>query len=841
MLRPSYYQDAGNPLQRHLLPRYTLPFEFPILGETAQAYAAARDGVLVILASMDMMHCVMALLFAPVWIPQIPLIISFLFAVFSGYGWGKAAGVFFRVILAAILAVLLIILSGGSLPLSMFFLAILLSLYLYKFGQHWIYRCTPSPLPRRRAAAIRRQLQRPLWILCTTPFLAAAAAVLFNNVLMFFGTLLLLSVIQFCFVSDRRHAFRYAKAALTSWCAYHLSNKSLPGVLRSPVGSAESRRVFLVTSALSFSCLYAYAAFDTPQRSLAMLILPALLFALAPLGILISLIIAAIGFRHSISRTNHWSDLADECRDSTNPVVRDSYFMGHVAADGTPLLIHKTTFDQHCHFVGTSGGGKTSKGLCPWMEQTIRHGQSSLIVLDLKADSLELLATLAASAEELQRRTGQQLPLKVFSSMANLPTYAFNPMAQRCWNKLELNQKTDVICAALGLNYGTDYGAGYYSSANSAIVYEALRLFPTIRNFTELAERCRHLIQPTTKSELHPEIKKDGVHVCEELKKLAAFEQLQVAASEAETNPVADQAIDLASMFLEPQLLYVHLSSTLGASSAPTIARLFTYFLLVSAAGIERRCKVYLVIDEFQRMASQSLDYLFQLARSLDIGIILANQSMEDLKSLKSNLIPTIEANCQYRQWFDVGSTEDLERILKMTGETVEQFSSLSVTQNGDGATRTDSLGEQILPRLSINEIMTAGSDERLSIVRIGRDGGYAQYGRFPFIVRSDFHISKEEYQRRRGFSWPELTEGMMIPKSSAAPQETRPSGPTIVREVDGATQDGSGPLPQSLNDLFDAIDDESKTRRKKKSDDKPRDADDKQGDATGDDNETTD
>jgi hypothetical protein len=280
--------------------------------------------------------------------------------------------------------------------------------------------------------------------------------------------------------------------------------------------------------------------------------------------------------------------------------------------------------------LGSSGGGKTSKGLCPWIEQTIRRGDSSVFVLDLKADSLELLATLAAAAEELKQRTGQPLPLKVFSSMTHLPMHAFNPLAQPCWSKLELNQKTDVLCAALGLNYGTDYGAGYYSSANAAIVYEALRLFPTIQNLAELADRCLYLIQPSTKSELHAEIKKAGVHVCEEVKKLGAFEQLQVTLPENGTDPIAEQAIDLGSMFRNPQLLYIHLSSTLGASSAPAIARLFTYFLVASATQTERRCKVFLVIDEFQRMASKSLEYLLQLARSLDVGVILSNQSMED-------------------------------------------------------------------------------------------------------------------------------------------------------------------------------------------------------------------
>ncbi len=824
MVRPSYYQNAGNPLQKHLLPRYALPFEFPVFGESLDANSMIRNSVLWNLLMIDVVSTVVILFFSNVMTPELLLSFGLIYAM-TGCVISKGTVRTYFAALAAILMGLLLSWSIGNSPfISLPILACLLSYYIYQFGTHWIYRCTPSPLPRSQAARLRSRHQTPLLILSITPVLAAGAALAFQSGWMFSGTLLLVSLIQFFSTSNRWKALRYAKAALTSWSAYNTNHVEMPGIMQSPVGSAADRRLILLTSAGGFAFLCGTVNFTEVGghgNLITLLFFPAFFFALVPMGILLPLLGEVVSIRHEVSKTNHWSDLVDECRNSTNPVVRDSFYMGQVAADGSPLIVHRKTFEAHAHFVGPTGGGKTSKGLCPWIEQTIRHGDSSVIVLDLKADSLELLASLAAGADELKQRTGTDIPLKVFSSMAHLPTHTFNPLSQSLWKNLELNQKTDIICAALGLNYGTDYGAGYYSSANAAIVYEALRMFPNIRSLRELAEQCRFLIQPTTKSELHKEIKKDGVHVCEEIKRLAAFEQLQVSPPKHGSDPIAEEAIDLASLFQTPQLLYVHLSSTLGASSAPAIARLFTYFLLASATQVDRKCRVHLVIDEFQRMASKSLEYLLQLARSMDIGVILSNQSMEDLKTLKSNLIPAIEANCQYRQWFDVGSTEDLERIMKVSGERVEWLSSKSVSVNSNGSSETSGMSEHILPRLSINEIMTAGSSVDLSIERIGRDDGYAQYGRFPFIAYSAFHISEAEYQRRRAFSWPKQTPGMMIPKGKQGPQQpAAPRGPGIVQEIDGREAESPNKAPGPLENLFETLERPPQKRRKKKSDD---------------------
>jgi hypothetical protein len=47
-------------------------------------------------------------------------------------------------------------------------------------------------------------------------------------------------------------------------------------------------------------------------------------------------------------------------------------------------------------------------------------------------------------------------------------------MTQPFWDKVDLLNRTDILCAANGLAYGTDYGPGFYSSANAAILHHAI-------------------------------------------------------------------------------------------------------------------------------------------------------------------------------------------------------------------------------------------------------------------------------------------------------------------------------------------------------------------------------
>ena len=272
--------------------------------------------------------------------------------------------------------------------------------------------------------------------------------------------------------------------------------------------------------------------------------------------------------------------LAD-LRRSPDLTERHSLYLGRVVADGSPVLVPRDVFREHAHGLGDSGAGKTSLFLAPIIEQLVMMGDCSVIVLDLKADTLELLATLQAAAA-VRRERGVRMPLKTFSNQAGMATFAFNPMTQPFWPNFNLLTRTDILCGASGLTYGTDYGPGFFSSANAAILFQTMKTFPHVATFTELADCIGNVITTAKKRDLHPEIRKAGVHVHEVMKRLAACEPLNVTESTGHSREVVENAIDLTRVFQEPQLLYFHLSATLTPSGAPEIARLVNYMLLAA-------------------------------------------------------------------------------------------------------------------------------------------------------------------------------------------------------------------------------------------------------------------
>jgi hypothetical protein len=295
------------------------------------------------------------------------------------------------------------------------------------------------------------------------------------------------------------------------------------------------------------------------------------------------------------------------------------------------------------------------------------------------------------------------------------------------------------------------------------------------------------------------------------LERLAAFEALNLGP----TDPLPDEAvrthaIDCGDPFRDPCVLYFHLSATLAPGTAPEIGRLAIACLLAAAAETVERRQVYLVIDEFQRVVAHNLEALFQLARSLNVDVILANQTMQDLKTPDLDLIPTLESNCRVRQWFAVSSSADRKRLSDASGQTVEYPGSY-----GYGPFRPEwawlcnllwpslTVTETVKPRLSENDLLLATDHPMRSVLTVTRGAGFAQYGGLPVVIESTFHIPEAEYRRRRMLPWPgggggsDGGGGAFVPRDTPTPPSP-PVGPIPTGEVVGRDDPLAG-----LDDLF--------------------------------------
>ena len=637
-------------------------------------------------------------------------------------------------------------------------------------------------------------------------------------------------------------------SAVQTWCSYNRDDQPLAGVLVSPSGSCRKRLTMLVIAillnvfaffrvsnlfqvsevSLGFGRLFNSTNLLEAVFSIGLLLLACAVLALLPV-LLMFLAILIVGTpvfgRLSIPKpsfvpASEWKEITERIRSSQNEIERESLYLGRITYDQSPMLVPSEVFREHAHFLGDSGSGKTARGLSPFIEQVIGSGNASVMVLDLKGDSPELLQTLKQGAKTAKELNGSEVPIRYFTQRDDMATYGFNPFKLPCWNRLNELQKTDILCGALGLNYGSDYGEGYFSSANASVLYATVSHFPDISNFEQLRDKLAYVISSPKRHGLDEKSKDAGNHVKMSVTRLASIAALNITDDLTPNQTVAENCIDPSRLFQYPEAHYFSLSATLGPGSSPEIGRLASYMLLTAATLTERKVPVYLVVDEFQRMASRNLDYLLQLARSMGVAVILANQSMQDL--IRYDLTSTLETNCRYRQWFAISGWDDQERLSKASGETVDTMDSVTISQSvSDRGTTTSSSRSRndfIAPRLTKNDIKLVSDDDRKSVVLINRGAGYAQYGGMPVIIESDFHISAEEYRERKAAPWPSTDAGTFLasdwerPESEVPHRGRKPStSPSISEETITV-----GPEPEKQTNPTTPATKPKKTRKRK-------------------------
>ena len=544
---------------------------------------------------------------------------------------------------------------------------------------------------------------------------------------------------------------------LTNYVFYPDAKSTAPGLITTTSSASFLRPLPFAIFIVAFSACWGFSIHDPQPLNFVAGLVAAITLAAGQLCFV--LIATAMPAKIDSDQTQ-WNEAVNANSSSKVPLHRNSIFLGKVAIDGSPVQIDRSLICQHVHFLGRTGSGKTSMGLVPMTEQLIIPADASVIAIDLKGDSLELLAAMESARQQTKKRLGKEMPLRVFSMKNDVHTFGFNPFLTKGWKKLSILERTDIVCSALGIDYGSEYGKAFFSACNAALIIAANQENPDAMSFRQLLQEVERILRSKESDQLLPEIKKNAAHAWFTLKRMSALDAINVTAPTLASPDVLDHQIELSDFFVRPQLAYFQLPSTIAASAAPAIGRLVAQFLLLAGNHCPRTNKVYLVIDEFQRMASDSLNQLFQMSRSLDIGLILANQSMSDLKAINKSLASSVEANCHVRQWFSVGDQAELEMLEKMFGTREELKYSHTASTNGSSVTTR----WEDVPRASSTDLQSISDDPQLSILSITGDRkGYGQYRGVPFVVRSEFHITSEEYDRRKKFAWPSDLPGMMV------------------------------------------------------------------------------
>lgn len=467
--------------------------------------------------------------------------------------------------------------------------------------------------------------------------------------------------------------------------------------------------------------------------------------------------------------TENWQKLIDHLRTVDGGKFKDHFLLGVNAYDWTPIILPRAVLREHMHIVGDTGSGKTAMGIAPGVEQMCRFGDCSVVVIDLKGDDqtlAEILRTAACSLSGLPRNTGLdsalwKIPYRYFHPSANKPSHSFNPFQQECYKLMSDVERAEFIAQSLGLIYGTDYARKFFSDSNSLRLLQVLREHPDIRSFEELL----FYLRSTPPNPQFPRSQATGENVDSAVNRLADVAALnQLKPVGPGPDPDASSRIDLMDLFVRPQSLLLSLPAATGNSTNEDTARLFLYMLIEAAQRAPRpRRQVFVVIDEFQRIVSPNIGAIMQIARSHDVALVLANQSLGDLKTASGGVVySAITGNTRIRQYFSVRDAAEIEGLTSTSGECLIYNASFTTSRRiVDGravVAETVTYTPQISTKLRRNDIIEASDHPNRSIFQLFRSIGAAQHQGYPFILESVHHISKAEHERRSLLKWPAPT-----------------------------------------------------------------------------------
>ncbi len=474
--------------------------------------------------------------------------------------------------------------------------------------------------------------------------------------------------------------------------------------------------------------------------------------------------LSAAGFSippDKIMATENWSPLIERLHNVDDGELKDHILWGLHTVERGPVLVPRSALKEHVHFLGDTGSGKTALGISPLVSQLIAAGDCSVLIIDLKGDDQTLFDLLRLGAQQVSgepEHTNKDsadwnYPFRFFSSVPGAASHGLNPFLQRGFTSLTDLEQTDLISVAMGLQYGTDYGRKFFGDANFHLLLAAIKSGTTPKSFSELAEilkDARHL-------DVNRETLKAASNIATSVARLGQVTPLNFKSRE-DQHPQSH--IDLMDLFQKPQALFCSLPGATGSVVNSEIARLILFSLINAAQKAEKpRRQVYVVIDEFQRMVSNNVEALLQMARSHDISLILANQCLGDLKLADADLTEAVTNNTRIRQIFSISSPEDLRDLSLISGERFSVTRGWGFNFGMAGVRQvTDMFRETPTPKLRINDLIDASNHPSRSIFLLRRSEGMAQYGGYPFVLQSCYHIPANEYQRRRNSRWPEPT-----------------------------------------------------------------------------------
>ncbi len=494
--------------------------------------------------------------------------------------------------------------------------------------------------------------------------------------------------------------------------------------------------------------------------------------------------------RHQDDSSTDWDNYVDRIVNSEVKLEREHFLFGITEKGDYPVLVHREIFDQHVHVLGDSGASKTALNIAPQATQLIARADSSVVIVDLKGDY-----ALFQSCHREAKRAGMRF--RWMSNEVGKTTFGFNPFLQSHNRQLSVEQLTQQMLQGLSLDYGIQYGAGYYTAMNEIVLKNVLKETGD-RSFYELS---KHLSDRDWYGQIGDKDDwRQARHLAALVNRLGASTPINVVPETFYDRPeILENSIDAADVMDNPQVVYLFLRSPIEPTNAPTIARLFLWSMFNAATQRPQDSnRVYFFIDEVQQIVSDGIKLIFEQFRDLGGTIIAAHQTGGQLRRQGSDLGDTIDSCTAVKQTFRASDLRSVETLEKLSGTRPEILSTWYQTYErgfGDLTDRFDPihaadgqvrLSENETPRLSQKEILEIGSRRQSSLLRFTFGSGYTQFAGATVPVVSQFHISFDEYVRRRRLPWPTHPGAFEI----QAPKKVTTDSPQVAPNTNSDSSD---------------------------------------------------
>ena len=464
--------------------------------------------------------------------------------------------------------------------------------------------------------------------------------------------------------------------------------------------------------------------------------------------------------RHRDPDITDWDNYIERMINSNDELEREHLFIGTSETTDYPILVHREIHDQHGHILGDSGASKTALAMAPQATQLIARADSTVVIVDLKGDK-----ALFESCRREAART-RKMRFRWISNEVGKSTFAFNPFLQSHNSMLSVEQLTQELLQGLSLDYGIQYGAGYFTAMNEIVLHNVLKETGA-RSFAELSE---HLGDRRWYASIgHEDDWKQARHLAALVKRLGGSQAINVVPDMQQyDSEVHRQAIDVANLYEEPQVIYLWLRSAVEPTNAPAIARLFLWAMFTAASHQPQdQNRVYFFIDEMQQIISDGIKLIFEQFRDMGGTIIAAHQTAGQLRRQGTDLGDTIDSCTAVKQVFRASDLMSLERLEALSGtKTAHEAQWYQAYERGTGdlSNRYEEMlavegmvrvSEKERPRYDGNELRAISSRRHSSLVRFTFGSGYTQFAGRSIPMKSSYHIPYDKYLRRRAKPWP--------------------------------------------------------------------------------------